>query len=102
VASQTDTPSRARPNTGARHAAALLLERLVPGDLDLRDRNARLRLAVTGGDEVDVLLDADGGALDELDGKRPDALLRADAESSEQIVRDLPAALAAFAEFLGV
>jgi hypothetical protein len=52
----------------------------VPGDLDLRDGKARLRLAVTGGDEVDVLLDADGGALDEPDGKRPDALLRADAD----------------------
>jgi pimeloyl-ACP methyl ester carboxylesterase len=96
VASQTNTPSFARPNAGVRHAATVLLERLTPRDLDLRDGKARLRLAVTGGDEVDVLLDGHGGALDEPDGKRPDALLRADAETWERVVRDLPSGLAAF------
>jgi len=95
VASHTDTPRPARPNQGARRAAAILLERLAPEDLDLPNGSARLRLAVAGGDEVDVLLDGDGGAIDEPDG-RPDALLRADPETWAAVVRDLPAGLSAF------
>jgi len=74
----------------------MLLERLEPRDLDLHDGKVRLRLVVSGGDEVDVVLDSRGGAVEEADGKRPDALLRADAETWEQVVRDLPAGLAAF------
>jgi pimeloyl-ACP methyl ester carboxylesterase len=73
----------------------MLLERLVPEELDLPDGKARLRLAVTGGDEVDVLLDGEGGAVSEVEG-RADALLQADAETWERIVRDLPAGLDAF------
>jgi pimeloyl-ACP methyl ester carboxylesterase len=95
VASHTDTPRRARPNQGARRAAAILLERLAPEDLDLPDGSARLRLAVAGGDEVDVLLDGDGGVIDEPGG-RPDALLHADPETWAAVVRDLPAGLSAF------
>src|SRR4051795_5650533 len=91
VASPTDTP----PRTGANFAAERLLERLEPSELDLPAGTARLRLAVKGGDEVDVLLDADGGELAQADG-RPDALLRADAATWEQVVRELPAALSAF------
>jgi pimeloyl-ACP methyl ester carboxylesterase len=91
MASTTDTPRRASANV----AAQLLLERLVPADLDLRDGAARLRLGVKGGDEADVLLDEHGGAMAEPDGK-PDALLRADARTWELVVRELPAALSAF------
>src|SRR4051812_37636479 len=91
VASPTDTPPRA----GANFAAERLLERLGPSELDLPAGTARLRLAVKDGDEVDVLLDADGGELAQADG-RPDALLRADAATWEQVVRELPAALSAF------
>src|SRR4051812_37178961 len=91
VASTTDTP---RP-LGANHAAATLLERLVPSDLDLRDGPARLRLAVKSGDQVDVLLDGNGGRVVEPD-RTPDALLRADAETWERVVRALPAGLSAF------
>jgi pimeloyl-ACP methyl ester carboxylesterase len=68
---------------------------LATDDLDLPDGSARLRLAVKGGDEVDVLLDAGGGQISEPDG-RPDALLRADAATWQRIVRDLPAGMAAF------
>jgi pimeloyl-ACP methyl ester carboxylesterase len=95
VASQTDTPRRAGPNQGARRAAATLLERLAPDDLDLPTRRVRLRLAVVGGDEADVLLGRDGGAIVDPDG-RPDALLRADPETWAGVVRDLPAGLSAF------
>jgi pimeloyl-ACP methyl ester carboxylesterase len=91
MASTTDTPRRASANV----AAQLLLERLVPADLDLRDGPARLRLGVKGGDEADVLLDEHGGTTAEPDGK-PDALLRADARTWELVVRELPAALSAF------
>jgi pimeloyl-ACP methyl ester carboxylesterase len=91
VASTTDTPPRARANV----AAGRLLERLVPSELDLREGQARLRLSVKDADEVDVLLDGGGGATAEPDG-RPDALLRADAATWDQVVRDLPAALSAF------
>jgi pimeloyl-ACP methyl ester carboxylesterase len=76
-------------------AAELLLERLLPDDLELPGGEARLRLAVCGGDEVDVLLDDGGGTVVEVDGK-PDALLRADASTWDLVVEELPAALAAF------
>ena len=91
MASPTNTP----PRLSANHAAERLLERLAPGDLDLRDGDARLRLEVKAGDAVDVLLDPAGGRLAEPEG-RPDALLRADAATWEQVVRDLPAGLSAF------
>jgi pimeloyl-ACP methyl ester carboxylesterase len=95
VASRTDTPRREGANQTARDAAEALINRLVPEDLDLRDGDARLRLALTDGDEVDVLLDRDGGLVAELDGK-PDALLRADAATWSEVVRDLPAGVSAF------
>jgi pimeloyl-ACP methyl ester carboxylesterase len=79
----------------ANHAAGVLLERLDPGDLDLRDGSARLRLAVTGRDQVDVLLDESGGQVGEPQGE-PDALLQADEATWQRVVRDLPAGLAAF------
>ena len=91
MAATTDTPARARANA----AAELLLGRLAPGELDLRDGEARLRLSVKDGDEVDVLLDPRGGAVAEADGK-PDALLRADAATWDLVVRELPAALSVF------
>lgn len=67
----------------------------MPEDLDLPDGSARLRLIVRDGDKVDVLLDEHGGRLADPDGQ-PDALLRADANTWEQVVRDLPAGLSAF------
>ena len=91
MASQTDTPSTAQAN----QAASALLERLVPEDLDLPAGSARLRLAVTGRDEVDVVLDAGGGRIEAPDGK-PDALLRADPATWDQVVSDLPSGLSAF------
>jgi pimeloyl-ACP methyl ester carboxylesterase len=91
VASPTDTPPRPTANV----AAELLLDRLVPADLDLPDGRARLRVSVKGGDEVDVLLDDGGGRLGAVDGSA-DALLRADAATWERVVRDLPAGLSAF------
>src|SRR5689334_9344049 len=86
-----DTP----PRLGANHAAVTLLERLVPSDLDLRDGDARLRLAVQGGDEVDVVLHGQGGRIEESDG-RFDALLRADSQTWDRVLRDLPSGLSAF------
>jgi pimeloyl-ACP methyl ester carboxylesterase len=91
VASTTDTPTRTRANA----AAELLLDRLAPDELDLPAGQARLRLSVKGGDEVDVLLDARGGTI-ASPGGRPDALLRADAATWDLVVRELPAALSAF------
>jgi pimeloyl-ACP methyl ester carboxylesterase len=90
VASPTDTPPRPRAN----FAAEVLLARLLPEDLDLPDGKARLRLSVQGGAEVDVLLDSGGGTLAEPAGQ-PDAVLRADEETWDHVVRDLPAGLAA-------
>jgi pimeloyl-ACP methyl ester carboxylesterase len=95
VAQAAHTPPRASANHGARAAAETLVARLAPSDLDLRDGRARLRLASRDGDEADVLLDAGGGRIVEADG-RPDALLRADAATWDQVVRDLPAAMSAF------
>ena len=95
--SQTDTPPRRHPNPAARRAAEQLLERLLPEDLDLPDGEARLRLAVRGGSAVDVLLGGDGGRIADAAG-RADALLRADAATWAQIVRDLPAGLSAFGQ----
>jgi pimeloyl-ACP methyl ester carboxylesterase len=91
VASTTDTPGRTRANPPAQQ----LLDRLAPEDLDLPDGPARIRLAVNGGDEVDVLLDEHGGRVAAPEG-RADALLRADAATWERVVDDLPAGLAAF------
>lgn len=91
MASTTDTPPRPRANA----AAELLLERLVPGELDLPDGAARLRLSVKGGDEVDVLLHERGGRVAAPDGQ-PDALLRADSATWARVVEELPAALSAF------
>ena len=95
MASQTHTPPHVSANPGAREAAEQLLARLLPRDLDLPDGRARLRLAVRDGDEVDVLLDPQGGQVADPDG-RPDALLRADAATWARIARDLPAGMAAF------
>jgi pimeloyl-ACP methyl ester carboxylesterase len=92
VASHAHTPSARTANP----AAATLLERLDTGELDLRSGSARLRLVVRGGEGVDVLLDAGGGALADPDG-RPDALLSADKATWERVARDLPAGMAAFA-----
>jgi pimeloyl-ACP methyl ester carboxylesterase len=91
VASTTDTPQTLTAN----RAAEMLLERLLPRDLDLPDGSARLRLSVTGGDEVDVHLDESGGRVQAPDGT-PDALLRADEATWERVVRDLPSGLSAF------
>lgn len=91
MAPTTDTP----PRLAANHAAERLLERLIPADLDLRDGSARLRLAVKDGDEVDVVLEEQGGRIEQPDGKF-DALLRADSQTWERVVRDLPAGLSAF------
>jgi pimeloyl-ACP methyl ester carboxylesterase len=95
VASTTHTPPRQPTNQSARGAAETLLERLEPGDLDLPDGQARLRLALKDGDEVDVRLTADGGEVVDKDG-RADALLRADASTWAQVVRDLPSGMKAF------
>jgi pimeloyl-ACP methyl ester carboxylesterase len=91
------SPAHTRTRTQANPAAERLLERLEPADLDLPDGQARLRLAVTRGGAVDVLLDESGAEIAEPDGDRPDALLRADAPTWERIARDLPAGMAAFA-----
>src|SRR5947208_10293065 len=80
VASTTDTPRALSAN----HAADALLERLLPEDLDLRGGAARVRLALRGGDEVDVVLGPDGNHVEEADGK-PDALLRADQATWERV-----------------
>lgn len=95
MASTTHTPPRPPSNQTARGAAETLVERLQPRDLDLPEGSARVRLAVRGGDEVDVLLDAGGARIEDADG-RPDALLRADASTWAQIERDIQAAMAAF------
>jgi pimeloyl-ACP methyl ester carboxylesterase len=82
-------------NPDARAAGEILLARLLPRDLDLPAGEARLRLAVKGGDEVDVLLDERGGRVADVSGT-PDALLRADPATWAEVVRDLPAGLSAF------
>ncbi len=97
MASSTHTPPRRAANQGARAAAEKLLERLLPRDLDLPGGSARLRLATGDGDEVDVLLDGQGGRIEEASG-RPDALLRADAATWQLVVRDLPSGMAAFGQ----
>ena len=89
MASQTDTPPRAGANF------ATLLDRLAPAELDLQGGDARLRLEVVGGESVDVLLDESGGRIVEPQGE-PDALLRADATTWEQVTRDVTAGMAAF------
>jgi pimeloyl-ACP methyl ester carboxylesterase len=89
VASQTDTPPRAGANF------ATLLDRLAPSELDLPDGEARIRLEVKGGEAVDVLLDAGGGRVVEVEGES-DALLRADAATWEQVMRDVTAGMSAF------
>jgi pimeloyl-ACP methyl ester carboxylesterase len=95
VASTTHTPAKEQPNQAARDAAEALLDRLLAPDLDLPSGSARLRLAVRGGGEVDVLLGPGGGQIVEPAG-RADALLRADPTTWDRVVRDLPAAMAAF------
>ena len=86
----SDTPTR----THANHAKRLL-ERLAPEELDLYDGEARVRLSVKGAGEVDVLLDKQGGRIADPRG-RPDALLRADAATWDQVASDLRSGLAAF------
>jgi len=77
-------------------AAEALLERLEPGDLDLPAGSARLRLVTHATGEADVLLDASGGRLEEPQGS-PDAVLSADTATWQEIARDLPSGMAAFA-----
>jgi pimeloyl-ACP methyl ester carboxylesterase len=91
VASQAHTPG----SNGANPAARLLLDRLQPAELDLPDGVARLRLSVSDGGEVDVLLDSNGAALADPDG-RPDALLRADKQTWTRLTQDVRGGMAAF------
>jgi pimeloyl-ACP methyl ester carboxylesterase len=92
MASQAHTPHAAAVNP----AAAVLLERLEPADLDLPAGRARLRLETTDEGAADVLLDSRGGRLDDVAG-RPDAVLTADSATWQQIAHDLPSGMAAFA-----
>lgn len=91
MASSTHTP----PRLSANQAAQALLDRLAPGDLDLPEGAARIRIAVQDADEVDVLLEPQGGTVAEPSG-RPDALLSADVATWRRVLRDLPTAMAAF------
>ena len=91
MAPASDTPIRAHANHAKR-----LLERLAPDELDLHDGEARVRLSVKGAGEVDVLLDEHRGRIADPRG-RPDALLRAGAETWDQVAADLRSGLAAFA-----
>jgi pimeloyl-ACP methyl ester carboxylesterase len=77
-------------------AAAVLLERLEPAELDLPTGRARLRLVTRDAGDADVLLDSGGGRLVEPRG-RPDSTLAADSEAWARIARDLPYGLSAFA-----
>ena len=95
MAQAAHTPRPLGANHGAHGAAEILVARLAPRDLDLRDGGARVRLATRDGDEVDVLLDNRGGRVVEPEGSE-DALLRADDATWDQVVHDLPAAMSAF------
>ena len=78
-------------------AAAVLLERLEPTELDLPHGRARLRLVTRDAGAADVLLDRGGGRLTAVQG-RSDATLTADAATWEEIARDLPRGMAAFGQ----
>jgi pimeloyl-ACP methyl ester carboxylesterase len=94
--SQAHTPPLDATNPSARSAAEILLDRLNATDLDLREGDARLRVAVADGDAVDVLLEPGGARLEDANGDRPDAVLSADAATWQKVVRDLPSGMSAF------
>ncbi|HEY1358964.1 MAG TPA: alpha/beta fold hydrolase [Thermoleophilaceae bacterium] len=74
-----------------------LLERFDPHVIDLRERAARIRLAVTDGQSSDVVIRGAHAWLEPpLDGFEPDALLSADRATWEKVARDIRGGMDAF------
>lgn len=73
-----------------------LTERFDPEAFELGRARARIRLAGAGIAKYDVLLDGERATLAEADGQRPDAELRADAETWARIARDVRGGMDAF------
>jgi pimeloyl-ACP methyl ester carboxylesterase len=73
-----------------------LVSRFDPVAFDLRGREARIRVVGAGEEPYDVLLDGEPPRVVSASSGRPDALLRADAETWTQIGRDLRGGMAAF------
>jgi pimeloyl-ACP methyl ester carboxylesterase len=73
-----------------------LVSRFDPQAFESYRRTARIRLAGAADKAYDVLLEGERPRLVAASGGRPDALLRADAETWNQIARDVRGGMAAF------
>ncbi|MGA9857577.1 MAG: alpha/beta fold hydrolase [Solirubrobacteraceae bacterium] len=73
-----------------------LTDRYDPSVFALNRRSARVRLEGAGPEPVDVLLDERGAQLAPASGRRPDALLSADAGTWAEIADDVRGGMAAF------
>jgi pimeloyl-ACP methyl ester carboxylesterase len=91
VAEQQSTENR-RPPAGL----IALIERFDPDVIDVPGGSARIRLVVHGEGEWDAVIDAGEIELQPTGDGQPDALLSADAETWEGIVRDVRGGMAAF------
>ena len=73
-----------------------LIRRYDPDVFEVRRASARIRLEGAGKAACDVILDGREAKLEAADGKRPDALLSADAKTWEQIAEDVRGGMAAY------
>jgi pimeloyl-ACP methyl ester carboxylesterase len=91
----TSSPAASAPRQAPPSLVALV-ERFDHGAFDLPGNRAVIRVAVTGGEDWDVVVEPERVRLAAAGGRQPDALLSADADTWQDIASDVARGMDAF------